>query len=255
MATPAAALELSGQIAQGGLVVAKAAPGAGVVLDGRKLRVGPDGRFVFGFGRDHRRHVTLTVAGPNGETVRKTLEVKQRDYEIQRIDGLPEKMVTPPQDVLERIRRENRAIARARANDRGAADFLNGWIWPAEGPITGVYGSQRVLNGEPRRPHYGIDIAAPAGSPVVAPADGVVTLAETDLYYTGGTIILDHGHGVTSAFLHMRALNVETGDAVKLGERIGTVGSTGRSTGAHLDWRVNWFDERIDPRFLAGEMK
>ncbi|WP_206607831.1 hypothetical protein [Ferruginivarius sediminum] len=141
MAAPAAALELSGQIAQGGLVVGKTTPGARVVLDGRKLRVGPDGRFVFGFGRDHRPHATLTVAGPNGETLRKTLKVKQRDYEIQRIDGLAEEMVTPPQDVLERIRRENRAIARARANDRGAADFLSGWIWPADGPITGVYGS------------------------------------------------------------------------------------------------------------------
>ena len=173
---------------------------------------------------------------------------------MQRIDGLPEKMVTPPKEVLQRIRAENARIAAVRARDRAAADFATGFAWPVTGAITGVYGSQRVLNGKPRQPHYGIDIAAPAGTPVRAPADGVVTLAETGMYFTGGTVILDHGHGLTSAFLHLSKLEAGEGEAVERGEVIARVGATGRVTGAHLDWRVNWFDARLDPKLLAGEM-
>ena len=163
-------------------------------------------------------------------------------------------MVTPPESVLARIKSENAKIAEARAQDRAEPDYLTGFVWPTVGRISGVYGSQRILNGKPRQPHYGIDIAAPAGTPVRAPADGIVTLAEGDLYYTGGTLIIDHGHGLTSAFLHMKDVEVALGQRVRQGERIGTVGSTGRSTGPHLDWRINWFKARIDPSLLAGPM-
>lgn len=247
-------LRLDGEFAQGGLVMGTTAPGAEVTYNGRLLRVSPKGQFLFGFGREAPSEGRLQVRLPDGREIERVLEIRQRDYKIQRIDGLPPKMVTPPQEVLDRIARESAQIAAVRAVDRAETDFESGFDWPAYGRISGVYGSQRVLNGEPRRPHYGIDIAAPAGSPVVAPADGIVSLAEHDLYYTGGTIIIDHGHGLTSAFLHMKDVTVSPGQKVRKGTPIGTVGSTGRSTGPHLDWRINWFEERLDPAFLVGPM-
>jgi murein DD-endopeptidase MepM/ murein hydrolase activator NlpD len=247
-------LTLDGEAVQGGLLTGKVPAGSEVALNGREVRVSPEGHFVIGFGRDAELSHELRVSYPDGVEESRPIELGKREYEIQRIDGLPKKMVTPPEEVLARIREENARIAAVRAIDRSQADFLSGWIWPAQGIVSGVYGSQRILNGEPRRPHFGIDIAAPAGTPVVAPADGVVSLAETDLYFTGGTLILDHGHGVTSAFLHLSRLTVETGQKVRKGEKIAEVGSTGRSTGAHLDWRINWFEERIDPALLVGPM-
>ena len=247
-------LTLEGSLQQGGLVIGATTPGASVTLDGKAVRVSPDGRFLLGFGRDAPPEAEFQVSFPAGGNEVRLLTVAQRAYDIQRIDGLPPKMVTPPAEVLARIQRENAQIAEARAIDRPEALFERGFRWPAVGRISGVYGSQRVLNGEPRRPHYGIDIAAPEGTEVVAPSDGVVTLAETDLYYTGGTIILDHGHGLSSAFLHMKAVEVAPGERVKQGQRIGSVGATGRSTGPHLDWRINWFSERLDPALLVGPM-
>jgi murein DD-endopeptidase MepM/ murein hydrolase activator NlpD len=173
---------------------------------------------------------------------------------VQRIDGLPPRQVTPPQEVLDRIRVENIEIGKARANDTPQAWFAGGFVWPAIGPISGVYGSQRILNGKPRQPHYGVDVAMPTGTPVRAPAPGRVTLAENDLYFTGGTVILDHGHGVTSAFLHMSKVHVQVGDVLGQGDLLGEIGATGRVTGAHLDWRVNWFKVRIDPELVVGPM-
>ena len=160
-------------------------------------------------------------------------------------------MVTPPESVLARIKRENAKIHAARMNDSAEPFFEKGWVWPAKGRISGVYGSQRILNGKARRPHFGVDVAAPVGVKVIAPSDGVVVLAENSLYYTGGTIILDHGHGLTSAFLHMSALAVKAGQRVQQGDLLGAVGATGRATGPHLDWRINWFDRRLDPALLA----
>jgi murein DD-endopeptidase MepM/ murein hydrolase activator NlpD len=180
-----------------------------------------------------------------------TLAIKPRVYDIQRIDGLAPRMVTPPESVLARIKRENAKIHAARMNDRAEPFFEKGWVWPAKGRISGVYGSQRILNGKARRPHFGVDVAAPVGVKVIAPSDGVVVLAESSLYYTGGTIILDHGHGLTSAFLHMSALAVKAGQRVQQGDLLGAVGATGRATGPHLDWRINWFDRRLDPALLA----
>jgi murein DD-endopeptidase MepM/ murein hydrolase activator NlpD len=196
----------------------------------------------------------LQLRWADGRLEQRRLAIQQRRYQVQRIDGLPAKMVTPPAAVIERIMRENKWIKAARQIDSPEPLFLSGWQWPAIGRISGVYGSQRILNGKPRQPHYGIDIAAPKGTPVVAPADAVVRLAESDLYYTGGTLILDHGHGLSSAFLHLATVDVRVGESVRRGQKIGTVGSTGRSTGPHLDWRINWFDRRIDPAPLVPPM-
>ena len=250
----AAAFDLRGDLRQGGLLIGSGAAGASVTLDGRLLRVSPAGRFIIGFSRDAKPSADLQLRWADGRLEQRRLAIQQRRYQVQRIDGLPAKMVTPPAAVIERIMRENKWIKAARQIDSPEPLFLSGWQWPAIGRISGVYGSQRILNGKPRQPHYGIDIAAPKGTPVVAPADAVVRLAESDLYYTGGTLILDHGHGLSSAFLHLSTVDVRVGESVRRGQKIGTVGSTGRSTGPHLDWRINWFDRRIDPAPLVPPM-
>ncbi|NQW11368.1 MAG: M23 family metallopeptidase [Alphaproteobacteria bacterium] len=253
-AAAVAEITLSGDLVQGGLVQGRALPGSTVSLDGAPVRVSPEGVFILGFHRDAPKSAVLQITAPNGAVDRRTLAVAARAYDIQRIDGLPPKMVTPAPETLARIRREGAEIKAARSQDRPVTDFLSGFIWPAKGRISGVYGSQRILNGEPRRPHFGVDVAAPVGTPVVAPADGVVTLAVTDHYYTGGTIILDHGHGLSSAFLHMNTVTVKPGDRLRQGDPMGTIGATGRVTGPHLDWRMNWFDKRLDPALLVPPM-
>ncbi len=245
---------LSGELVQGGLVIGQTDPKAKVTLNGRKLRVSPSGKFVFGFHRDYKKKTVLDVRLPDGSQQKQTLKIATRTYKTQHIRGLKKGMVTPSKKALERIRQENRQIGIARANNSPQAWFESGFIWPVKGIVTGVYGSRRVLNGQPRRPHYGIDVAAPAGTPVVSMSDGKVTMAAKDLYFTGGTIIIDHGHGLSSTYSHMLAVDVKVGQLVKQGERIGTVGSTGRSTGPHLDWRVNWFRERLDPALLVPPM-
>jgi murein DD-endopeptidase MepM/ murein hydrolase activator NlpD len=247
-------LELEGRIVQGGLVVGRTAPDARVRFDGEPVRVSPEGVFLVGFGRDAPETETLVIELPDGRTLERRLDVARRDYDIQRIDGVEPSKVTPPESVLPRIREEVRMVREARTTDAARTDFLQAFEWPVEGRITGVYGSQRFYNGEPRRPHYGIDIAAAAGTPVRAPAAGIVTLAHPDMYFSGGTLILDHGHGLSSAFLHLRHIDVEEGDQVNRGDVIATVGAGGRATGAHLDWRINLFDRRLDPAFLVEPM-
>ncbi len=245
---------LEGALIQGGLVLGVAPPGTDVRLDGRLLRVSAEGLFVFGLGRDAAARARLHLHYADGSSETRVLEIARRQYPIERIDGLPPNMVSPSADELARIQREAARIAEARRRDSPNPWFAAGFVWPLEGRVTGVYGSQRILNGEPRRPHYGVDIAAPEGTPVVAPAAGVVALAEADLFFTGGTVILDHGHGVSSAFSHLASVDVAPGQAVGQGDRIGTVGMSGRATGPHLDWRVNWFAERLDPALIAGPM-
>ena len=244
------AVDLDGPLTQGGLVHGRTVPGAEARLDDRQVRVDAAGRFVIGFGRDAAPTAMLEIRRPDGGTEHHSLAIARRTYDVQRIDGLPPAMVTPPPQVLERIRREATLIAEVRQIDSDRADFLAGWIWPVDGTVTGVYGSQRILNGEPRQPHYGIDIVAPVGTPVAAAADGTVVLAEPDLYFTGGTVILDHGHGLTGAYSHLQTVAVSVGQRVRRGEAIGTVGATGRVTGAHLDWRLNWFEVRLDPALV-----
>jgi murein DD-endopeptidase MepM/ murein hydrolase activator NlpD len=245
---------LEGEFVQGGLVEGVAPPGTRVLLNDAPVRVSPGGLFLLGFGREAAGEAVVAFEYPDGSREQRRLEIGQREYEIQRVDGLPPRMVTPPEEVLARIREEAAQIRRARARDTALTDFRDGFAWPALGRISGVYGSQRILNGEPRQPHYGLDIAAPVGTPVIAPAPGTVVLAEPDMYYSGGTLMIDHGHGLISAFLHLSRIDVAAGQRVRRGERIGAIGATGRVTGAHLDWRINWFEERLDPALLVGPM-
>ncbi|MEJ2681231.1 MAG: M23 family metallopeptidase [Gammaproteobacteria bacterium] len=221
---------------------------------GRQLNLGPDRDFVFGLGRDFEGPLTLKLVLPNGAILKTDLTVKKREYDIQRISGVAKKYMAPSAASLKRIRDEAALVRRARERLLDRRDFAHAFSWPVKGPITGVYGSQRIFNGEPRRPHFGVDIAAPTGTSVRAPAGGLVTLAQADLYYSGGTIVLDHGYGVSSSFLHMERVLVNEGEEVKQGQVIGTVGATGRVTGPHLDWRMNWFDQRIDPVTVVGPM-
>ena len=235
---------------QGALMIGRTDPAANVALDGERLPVNADGLFVFGFGRDAQQAQLLHARLADGREQSLLVRPKPRQYAIERIDGLPPASVTPPPEVSARISREASQVAAARNRSRRSSDWAKPFIWPAEGRISGVYGSQRVLNGKPKRPHYGIDLAAPVGSAVVAPAAGVVVLAEDDLYYSGGTIIIDHGDGVSSTFLHLHSVDVALEQPVEQGDHIGSIGATGRATGPHLDWRMNWRDQRVDPRLL-----
>ena len=232
----------------------RVAPGTEVRFLGRRVRVSPDGLFVIGFGRDFAPKATLKLRHADGREEVRDLTIRRRQYRIQRIDGLPPKMVTPSAKALSRIRREAALIRAVRATDTGRAWFRDGFAWPAIGPISGVFGSQRVLNGKPRRPHYGVDVAAPEGTIVRAPAPGRVALAEPDLYFTGGTVMVDHGHGLTSVYSHLASVTVTVGRTLAQGDPLGTIGATGRATGAHLDWRLNWFEQRLDPALLVGPM-
>jgi len=241
---------LSGSWTQGALIVGRVAPGSAVWFDGAPLRVSPDGLIVFGLHRDAPAEVTLRIQDADGGDQTYRYAVTQRSYAIQRINGLPGAMVTPPDAVQQRIADDAARVAQARSGDRAATDFAQGFRWPVPGRVSSVYGSQRILNGEPKQPHYGIDIAAATGTPVSATAAGVVTLAETDLYYTGGTIIVDHGAGVTSTYLHLSKVLVAPGERVDAGQLIGKVGATGRVTGPHLCFRFNWGEARLDPQLL-----
>lgn len=246
------ALELQGESVQGNLMFGRVSPDSEVTLDGDKLMLTDQGHFVIGFGREETGTRLLKVTtSDGGETIRE-LAVSPREYAIERVDGLPPSKVTPDPSVSKRIQEEARLVSAARSRRDQRDDFTETFIWPARGRISGVYGSQRILNGEPRRPHFGLDIAAPEGTEVLAPASGVITLAHGDMYFSGGTILLDHGHGLSSTFLHLSKVLVEAGQTVKQGDVIGLIGATGRATGPHLDWRMNWLNRRVDPRPLVA---
>ena len=238
--------EFIGEFIQGHFIIGKTEPNFSVFIDKKKVKVSKDGYFVFGLDRDRKYDINITKI-KDGKKEIFTKKVLKRKYKIQRIDGLPKSKVTPPESVYKRIKEENNKIGEARAINSDLPFFKNQFIMPVKGIISGVYGSQRILNGKPKWPHYGIDIAAKKGTKIKSSATGVVTMAETDLYYTGGTIIMDHGHGISTIYSHLATLNVQVGDEVLQGDIIGTVGSTGRSTGPHLDFRVNWFQTRLDP--------
>ena len=241
------ALQFNGKFIQGHFIVGKTDPKSKVIIDKKQIKVSKDGFFAFGIGKDRKYDVIIRII-KNGETTKVVKKVQKRKYNIQRIDGLEEKKVTPPEEVYERIKKENILIAKAREINSDLDFFKNKFILPVDNAIiTGVYGSQRILNGKPRWPHYGIDFAQALGTPIKAMADGVVTLAEKDLYFTGATLIFDHGHGISTLYMHLDQIFVELGDIVKQGDIIGTVGSSGRSTGPHLDVRLNWFGTRLDP--------
>jgi len=241
------AIELKGIFFQGNLIVGKTEPKTKVFIDKKKIKVSKQGLFVFGLHKDRKNDVVITTL-KKGIYKNITKKIYKKKYNIQKINGLPSKQVTPPQEVYERIKNDNKLISVARAIDTDLTFFNNKFEIPIKNTIiTGVYGSQRILNGIPKSPHYGLDFAAKEGTEIKAMLDGTVTLSENDLYYTGGTIIFDHGHGVSTLYMHLKNVYVKKGQKIKQGEVIGTVGKTGRSTGAHLDIRLNWFDIKLDP--------
>ena len=244
---------ISGQMIEGGLIIAHTDPANHIMLDNEPVSIAENGIFVVGFHRDSDKPLILTVTTPGKKIIKTTLVPNQRNYRIQRIDGLRSAMVTPPKAVLARIKANGKLVKAARKIYGPLGDFWEGFDWPALGPISGVYGSQRILNGKPRQPHYGVDIAGSRGTPVYAPASGLITLVE-DLYFSGWTIIMAHGLSVNSTFLHLEQVKVKKGMFVERGALIGTIGATGRATGPHLDWRVDWQGRRIDAGLLVGSM-
>ena len=245
------AIEFYGSFIQGSFIVGKTDPYNKIKIDKKNIRVSDEGYFVFGIDRDRNFDIKiLKTSITQSETIIK--KVFKRKYKIQRIDGLPENKVTPPKEVYDRIKSENNKIGEARAINSNLVFFKEQFIMPVNGVITGVYGSQRILNGKPRRPHYGIDFHAPEGTPVKAMMDGEVTLSENDMYFTGGTIIFDHGHGISTLYMHMKDINVKVGQKVKKGQIVGTLGQSGRATGPHLDIRLNWFDVKLDPASILN---
>ena len=237
------AVEFQGKFIQGHFIIGKTEPGTEISIDKKKIKVSKDGYFAFGLDKD--RKLDVVISKGEKKIIKK---VKKRKYKIQRIDGLPEKKVTPPEEFYERIKKENKLISNAREVESDLSFFKDQFIIPVDDAIiTGVYGSQRILNGIPKWPHYGLDFAQKKGSPVKAMNNGVVTLAEKDLFYTGATLIFDHGHGISTLYMHLDEIFVDIGDHVKKGDIIGTVGATGRATGPHLDIRLNWFGVRLDP--------
>ena len=241
------AVEFNGKFIQGHFIIGKTDPNSKIKIDKKQVKVSKDGYFAFGLDRDRKYDVVITIE-KDGAKKNITKKVQKRKYNIQRIDDLDEKQVTPPEEVYERIKLENKLIAEARAIETDLDFFKDKFIIPVDDAIiTGVYGSQRILNGKPKWPHYGLDFAQKEGTPVKAMLDGIVTLAEPDLYYSGGTLIFDHGHGISTLYMHMQKIFVKKRQKIKQGEVIGTVGSTGRATGPHLDIRLNWFGTRLDP--------
>ena len=240
------AIEFKGKFLQGHFIVGITNPSAKIMVDKKEVKVSKDGFFAFGIDRDRKFDLTITKI-QDGKKEKIVKKVLKRKYNIQRIDGLEESKVTPPESVYKRIKEENNKIGKARAINSDLPFFKNQFIMPVKGIISGVYGSQRILNGKPKWPHYGIDIAAKKGTMIKSSGSGTVTMAEDDLYYTGGTIIMDHGHGISTIYSHLESVMVSVGDKINQGDIIGTVGSTGRSTGPHLDFRVNWFQTRLDP--------
>ena len=244
-------VRLPKHLQQGELVIGHAPANAQIEFNGRQLRVGPDGVFVFGIDRDAPAAARLNIRYADGKTASQTIAVAKRQYHIEHVEGLPQKTVTPDPETAARIEREQALVAEARKRDDGREDFLRGFSLPVQGArISGVYGSQRIDNGTPKAPHMGLDMAVPEGTPIHAPAAGVVAFAQSNLVLTGGTVLIDHGFGLTSSFLHMSRLDVNAGDSIKAGQVIGAAGMTGRASGPHVHWGFNWFDVRLDPALL-----
>ena len=254
MNAPAWALDLNKTPEQGGLVLGTVTPGTQLELNGKAIRITPTGQFAIGFDRDAKPTATLVEITPKGQRTAHTLQIAQRQYAIQNVTGVPQQTVEPPPEQLQRILEEKQLVDAARAINSDRLDFLIPMQWPLLGPISGVYGSQRIYNGKPGRPHFGVDVAAPIGTPVRAPAAATITLAQPDMFFSGGTLIMDHGYGVSSTFMHLSRLLVKTGDKVAAGDAVGEVGATGRASGPHLDWRINWFEVRIDPQLVVAPM-
>ena len=246
-AIPARGTRLPASVSQGAMVVGNTHPAAIVEVGGRTLTVAPDGDFVFGVGRDEKGPLVVKIKQPATGWTEQRIDVTPRDWPIENIKGVPPKTVNPPPEIARRIAQEQARVVAARQRDGDETGFAQRFQWPLRGRISGRFGNQRIYDDTPGAPHSGMDIAAPAGTPVRAPASGVVTFAAPDLYLTGGTLLLDHGHGISSNFLHLSRIDVRVGEVVRQGQVIGAVGATGRATGPHLHWGMNWFEIRIDP--------
>ena len=245
------AIVISGYPVEGNLIIAKTNPDNKVMYNNQRILIDDTGIFVFGFHRDEEKQIKLIIIDNKNEQFETFITPIKRDYKIQRIDGLKKSMVTPPKDIISKIESDRKKVSGARKVIIEMGDFIQGFDWPLKGLITGVYGSQRILNGIPKSPHFGIDISIPTGTPVKAPASGIITLTE-DLYYSGYTVILNHGLKINSTFLHLSEINVNLGDKIRRGDIIGLSGNSGRSTGPHLDWRIDWNGKRLDAEMLAG---
>jgi murein DD-endopeptidase MepM/ murein hydrolase activator NlpD len=244
--------KMESKMVQGGFYLGQVKAGSTVIYKKKPLKVSREGLFIIGFGRDATLNQSFSVLTPGEAKKTISLSLKKRQYKIQKIKGVAKKYVSPSEKVMGRISEDNRLVKAARQYNSSFRDFFTGFTRPAQGPVSGVYGSQRFFNGEPRRPHFGLDIAGPEGAPVIAPASGVVRMAEPDLYFSGGTIVIDHGFGITTSYLHLSRVSVSNGQAIKRGDIIGEIGATGRVTGPHLDWRANWFDVRLDPALMMS---
>ena len=245
---------ISGFPIEGNLVIAKTKPENKVLFNNQKIQIDDSGIFIFGFHRDEESSSKLVIINSENDQFETIIQPIKREYKIQRINGLKQSMVSPPKELIKKIKSDTKKVKIARSSSAVIGDFTKGFDWPVKGTITGVYGSQRILNDVPKSPHFGIDISVPNGTKVIAPASGTVTLTE-DLYYSGLTVILNHGLNLNSTFLHLSEINVKLGDRVNRGSLIGLSGNTGRSTGPHLDWRMDWNGKRLDPEMLAGPMK
>ena len=243
-------VEIPTSIQQAGLLFGQVPPGSTLNYDGRTVRVANNGRFVVGVAREKTGPLTLNLTTPDGNSRKLVIAITPRTFPIERINGVDENSVNPPPAIAERMQREQAEVEAARARDDDRTDFDTSFIWPVKGRVSGVFGSQRIYNGTPASAHSGVDIAAAKGTPIHAPAGGIVTFANPDLYLTGGTVLIDHGHGVSSNFLHMSRIDVKVGDRVEQGQVFGLVGATGRATGPHMHWGMNWFNVRVDPQLL-----
>jgi murein DD-endopeptidase MepM/ murein hydrolase activator NlpD len=248
----AATYSLNGAFKQGGLVFGTVTPGSLVSLDATDIPVSKDGLFLLGFGRNHGTQSHLMITYPDGQQVSETLKIAKQNFKIQRINGLPKKKVTPDPEAIKRIRADNAAVGRVRQTFTPETWFASGFMQPVEGRISGVFGSQRILNGKPRSPHKGLDIAAPEGTLIKADADGVISLVHHDMYLMGKSVMIDHGHGLQSIYIHMNDILVTEGQFVKKGDTVGKVGMTGRATGPHLHWGVSLKGTALDPQLLIN---
>jgi murein DD-endopeptidase MepM/ murein hydrolase activator NlpD len=247
-------VRVADEIVPGGMIVGRAPADSEVRVDGKIVRLTGDGRFVFGVGRDAEGEVELAVEGSDNQRITRRIAIAKRDYQIQRIDGLPPRKVEPNKDDQAKIEADWIVLNKAKGANRALDAFAEEAVWPVIGPISGVFGSQRILNGKPRSPHRGVDVAAPKGTPVGTMLNGVVTVASPDMYYTGGTVMVDHGHGIQSLYAHLSKIDVEVGQELAKGDQVGLIGSTGRSTGPHLHLSLYWFETALDPALVLGPM-
>ena len=246
-------VSFKGHWTQGGMIIGKTISKSKVFFNDQEILKTKKNFFVLGFGRDAQLEGTIRIEYKNGKQFITNYKLAKRSYQIQHINGLPKSKVSIPEKSLIRINKESKMIQKTRKQFLKKNYFTLPFIWPTKGKITGVYGSQRILNGKPRSPHYGVDIAATNGTPVVAPNSGNVVFIHTNMYFNGGTIIIDHGYGIHSSLIHLSKILVKKGSIVKKKQIIGLVGSTGRSTGPHLDWRIYWFLIPLDPLLLFSE--